>query len=689
MLEHALAYAANGLPVFPLVPRTKRPATAHGKDDATTDPATIRAWWTATPDANIAARPPEGVVVLDVDPRHGGTLEALGDLPTTYRARTGGGGWHVWYWLPDGIEDRVRGKLDGAKGVDVKTSSGYLVMPPSVHPDGGQYVLEDDTEPADLPAHLLERVVRRPVVRDRTPVAPKGNGDERGGRYWAAALTAELDAVTAAPEGSRNDTLNTAAFNLGTLVVATGADPNEVADQLAAAARGIGLDDHEASATIRSGLTAGMDKPRNMPNGTGSPGLTGLPGSSGRGAGPVSSGLPGSPGTSSFPEGVHVDRTTPILDEVRAWLARFVRTTSPGDLDILALWCVHTHFLGVLYTTPRLLLDSPMPEAGKTTVVEHFSRLCFDPVQATALSSSALLARLIRKEPRTLLIDEADRNLDPKRDGVGDLLAVINSGYKRGGTRPVLVPVKGGDWEAEEMSTYSPVLMAGISPNLPDDTRSRCIRVVLMRDHDDTVEESDWEALEPEADELAARIAAWATTVVDEVASSRPPLPNGIKGRARERWSPLKRIATVAGGHWPATVDQLATTEAEELKTEREEGHMQKRPSLVLVDHIAEVWKPGETFVGSEDLVRRLIFAHPDMWGADSAYGRALTVQRMGRMLSDAYKVHTTRQATEDRTRGYTARSLNSATSGLGLPPLGRPDGPVEAGEPAGGHRDA
>src|SRR5699024_4902 len=111
-------------------------------------------------------------------------LEALGDLPPTYRTKTGGGGWHVWTWLPEGLADRVRGKLDGAEGIDVKTSSGYLVMPPSVHPDGGRYVLEDDTEPADLPAHLLDRVVRRPVVRGRPATRPRIDGGERGGRYW-------------------------------------------------------------------------------------------------------------------------------------------------------------------------------------------------------------------------------------------------------------------------------------------------------------------------------------------------------------------------------------------------------------------------------------------------------------------------------------------------------------------------
>lgn len=266
MLDHALGYAANGLPVFPLIPGTKRPATPNGLYDATTDEMKIRDWWTATPKANVAARPLDGMAVLDVDVRNGGTLDALGDLPATYRTRTGGGGWHIWFWLPQDCTDKVRGKLDQADGIDIKTSTGYLVMPPSIHPDGGRYILDDDSEPANLPAHLLDRVVRRQMPRERAAVAPQRFADRRGGCYWDAALTAELDAVACAPEGSRNDTLNTAAFNLGTLTIAAGIDPNEVADQLTTVARGIGLDDWEADATIRSGLTAGLDQPREIPN---------------------------------------------------------------------------------------------------------------------------------------------------------------------------------------------------------------------------------------------------------------------------------------------------------------------------------------------------------------------------------------------------------------------------------------
>jgi hypothetical protein len=56
-LEHALKYASMGLRVFPLQPGTKRPSTEHGVKDATTDPATINAWWTENPDAGIGLAP--------------------------------------------------------------------------------------------------------------------------------------------------------------------------------------------------------------------------------------------------------------------------------------------------------------------------------------------------------------------------------------------------------------------------------------------------------------------------------------------------------------------------------------------------------------------------------------------------------------------------------------------------------
>jgi hypothetical protein len=282
---------------------------------------------------------------------------------------------------------------------------------------------------------------------------------------------------------------------------------------------------------------------------------------------------------------------------------------------------------------------------------------------------------------RTCLIDEADRSLAADKDGVGELLAVLNSGYKRGATRPVLVPTKNDGWQAKEMPTFSPVVMAGNNPNLPDDTRSRSIRVLLMPDINGEAEESDWEVLDEDALELGLRLATWADCVRDQVRSTRPDLPEGIRGRARERWAPLKRVAAAAGGHWPDVVDELSRRDLQRIEAERDEGLVQQKPAIVLLQHIHHVWVDGETFVPTEELIDRLVAEYPEMWGSESPYGKRLTAQRLGRMLVSAYNLHSDRPNVPGP-RGYLRLTLTSAFRRLGLDHSGEPVEPVEPVEP-------
>jgi len=371
-----------------------------------------------------------------------------------------------------------------------------------------------------------------------------------------------------------------------------------------------------------------------------------------------------------------------VLDRVRAWLGRFILTVHDADLDLLTLWAAHTHLCNETYTSPRLIVDSPIHGSGKTTVLEHLQRLCLRPIQAASLSSPAMLARLLDIELRTILIDEVDRNLNPKREGVEDLIAVLNSGYKRGGMRPVLVPVKDG-WNVREMPTFSPVAMAGNAPHLPEDTRSRTIRVLLLPDLEGRVESSDWEEIEMTAADLGLSLAAWADEVRETVRTSRPALPTGCTGRSKERWSPIRRVAEAAGGRWPATADELIRRDLIEAQMDREDGMVTTPPAVKLLHDVHEVWPAGQDFVPTTALVCELIAHDPRMWGPESPYGRALTFQRLGRMLAQGFKVNSSRQG--DGPRGYYRQALAPVWRRMGITPRMEPTGPTGLAAPTGG----
>jgi hypothetical protein len=255
-----------------------------------------------------------------------------------------------------------------------------------------------------------------------------------------------------------------------------------------------------------------------------------------------------------------------VLDDLKTWFGRFIAVVEPQDLDVLVLWTAHTHLAEQLYTSPRLRLDSVMPASGKTTVLDHLARLCHRPVQAAALSSYAVLPRLLADGPRTILIDEVDRILRPGNGRTSDLLAVINSGYRVGATTVCVAPNK----SVRKMATFGPLAMAGNAPNLPDDTRSREIRILLMPDLNGAVEDSDWELIADEAKILKERVSAWAAVVSGMVAGLPVDLPAGCIGRAKEKWRPLKRVAAAAGGVWPTVCDELIVRDLAESAAERE-----------------------------------------------------------------------------------------------------------------------
>lgn len=132
----ALHLANLGYRVFPLVEKTKRPATENGFHDATTDEETICDWWDAWPNANIGVAC-EGLIVIDVDPHDDGSpnewaddMDRLAELMLSAASMTPRGGSHFWFRQPVGFDVKCSaGKI--APNVDVRTGGGYVVAPPS------------------------------------------------------------------------------------------------------------------------------------------------------------------------------------------------------------------------------------------------------------------------------------------------------------------------------------------------------------------------------------------------------------------------------------------------------------------------------------------------------------------------------------------------------------------------------
>jgi len=159
----------------------------NGLKDATKDSKVIRSWFADghTPNIGIRTGAESGILVLDVDPRHGGdeSLAALGELPTTATVETGGGGRHLYFQWPHGLNIRnSAGKL--GPGLDIRGAGGYVVVPLSAHVSGGLYKWLRDPHGglADLPQHILEKLIEKPApVKASTPVngiIPRGHRDD-------------------------------------------------------------------------------------------------------------------------------------------------------------------------------------------------------------------------------------------------------------------------------------------------------------------------------------------------------------------------------------------------------------------------------------------------------------------------------------------------------------------------------
>jgi putative DNA primase/helicase len=245
-----------------------------------------------------------------------------------------------------------------------------------------------------------------------------------------------------------------------------------------------------------------------------------------------------------------------LLDELAATIRRFV-VCERHTADAAALWLAFTWLIDALSVAPIANITAPLPNCGKSTMLDLFERLSYRPLKADNISAAALF-RSIEKWRPSLLIDEVDAFLKDNEDARG----ILNSGHKRNG---FVLRVVGDDFEPRRFSTWGAKALCGIG-SIAATLQSRSIRLELRRklpgESVENLRHVDGALIE----RLQRKLARFAEDVHAEVKAARPAPAIGLSNRAQDNWEPLLAIADAAGGQWPdrarKTAQAIAGTEA-------------------------------------------------------------------------------------------------------------------------------
>lgn len=268
-LEAALSMARDGMKLIPVKPFGKAPLVPDWNNEASSDLDTIRAWRAQFPGCNFGvACGPSNLVVVDLDVKNGKDgLKAWeeitqGDFDETFSVETPSGGIHFYYRGSD-----FRNSVDAVgSGIDVRGDGGFVVAPWS-RTEQGMYLprLSDDfsgpLEISPVPEGL-KNLLTRPrgpgsPGADRLSTSPGGAVSKPVSLSLQRTLGAAAFNIFSAREGSRNDQLNRASFEVGKNLADDPDTEATVCRALTIFGREIGLDRAEVVNTVQSGLAAG------------------------------------------------------------------------------------------------------------------------------------------------------------------------------------------------------------------------------------------------------------------------------------------------------------------------------------------------------------------------------------------------------------------------------------------------
>jgi hypothetical protein len=245
-----------------------------------------------------------------------------------------------------------------------------------------------------------------------------------------------------------------------------------------------------------------------------------------------------------------------VLDQVYAFLGRFVSYPSGHARVAHALWCVHAHLMDRWESTPRLAFLSAEPASGKSRALEVTEDLVPRAVSTVNVSPAYLFRKVASEDgPPTVLFDEIDTVFGPKAKDNEEIRGWLNAGHRRGAMAGRCV-MRGKIVETEELPAYCAVAVAGLGW-LPDTILTRSVIIRMRRRHaGETVEPFRHRIHSRQAIAVRMAIEAWAGGQPSEIVW--PDMPPSVEDRDADVWEALIAVADLVGGEWPRRAREAA-----------------------------------------------------------------------------------------------------------------------------------
>lgn len=191
--ELAAEYVDSGWSVLPVRPEEKRPYMTNWLQYTKTraPKAMVESWFVNLTGAGVGVVTGRisNMVVLDVEHDCPYPIEdLLRKYPTQMVAKSGGGGYHLFYQYPVN-QTRVSNRVRLFEGADLRADGGFIVLPPTMHPSGNRYEWVKRGPLGAFPVALLE-LQAQPRVQGDGWITEALRGVSEGGRNDACARLA-------------------------------------------------------------------------------------------------------------------------------------------------------------------------------------------------------------------------------------------------------------------------------------------------------------------------------------------------------------------------------------------------------------------------------------------------------------------------------------------------------------------